>query len=88
MARAEGWQEHFVRHVGRARQLIGLGYCRRRARCHHLEQAGVSTEVMAACIANPEVLRPAALKSILDFEDEIWEKFHPEGTDQIGLLLP
>ena len=51
-------------------------------------QAGVSPEVMAGCIANPEVLRPAALKSIFDFENQIWERFHPEGTEQMGLLLP
>ncbi len=51
-------------------------------------QAGVSPEAMAACISNPEVLRPAALKSVFDFENEIWAKFHPEGTEQMGLLLP
>ena len=51
-------------------------------------QAGLSKEVMAACVANPEVLRPKALKSIYDFEKEIWEKLHPEGAEQMGLLLP
>ena len=51
-------------------------------------KAGVTPEVMAACITNPEILRPDALKSILDFEEEIWNKLHPEGTDQLGLLLP
>lgn len=51
-------------------------------------QAGVTPEVMAACIATPEVLHPDKLKGIFDFEKEIWEKFHPEGTDQLGLLLP
>ena len=51
-------------------------------------QAAVAPEAMAGCIANPEVLRPPAFKSILDFEQEIWEKFHPEGVEQMGLLLP
>jgi twinkle protein len=51
-------------------------------------QAGVSAQVMADCVVNAEVLRPAALKCILDFEREIWEKFHPDGREQMGLLLP
>lgn len=51
-------------------------------------QAGVTAEAMGRCVADPEVLRPAALKSIYDFEEEIWKKLHPEGTDQMGLLLP
>lgn len=51
-------------------------------------QAGIATAVMAACVANPEVLRPERLKSIYDFENEIWEKFHSEGADRIGLTLP
>lgn len=44
-------------------------------------QDAVPLATMAACVANPEVLRPDALKSILDFEDEIWKKLHPEGSD-------
>lgn len=51
-------------------------------------QACVTAETMAACVANPEVLRPSALKNIYDFENLIWEKIHPEGIDQTGLLLP
>jgi hypothetical protein len=50
--------------------------------------AGLTAAAMAACIANPEVLRPDKLKSIFDFEREIWEKFYPEGSDKLGLLLP
>lgn len=50
--------------------------------------AGVPFEVMQRCIEQPEVLRPPALKNIYDFEQQIWEKFHPEGLDQVGLLLP
>lgn len=51
-------------------------------------QAGVAAAVIAACVAQPEVIAPPKLKSIYDFETEIWEKFHPEGTEQMGLLLP
>ena len=51
-------------------------------------QAGVPREPMAACIASPEVLHPEKLKGIFDFEQKIWQKFHPEGIDQLGLLLP
>lgn len=50
--------------------------------------AGVTPAAMAAALAHPEVLRPQHLKAIEDFEDEIWQKFHPEGRDQLGLLLP
>ena len=32
--------------------------------------------------------KPDRLKSIYEFEKEIWQKFHPEGADQIGLTLP
>jgi hypothetical protein len=51
-------------------------------------KAGITAAAMAACVSNPEVLRPDNLKSIFDFEEEIWGKFYPEGTDQIGLVLP
>lgn len=51
-------------------------------------QAGVAVAVIAFCIAQPEVLHPSKLKSIYDFEQDIWDKFHPEGTEQMGLLLP
>lgn len=51
-------------------------------------QAGVTAEAMAECVRNPEILRPKELKCIGDFEDDIWRKFHPEGKDQLGLLLP
>jgi twinkle protein len=51
-------------------------------------QGGVTRETMVACVNEPEVLKPAALKDIYAFENEIWEKLHPEGTDQLGLRLP
>jgi hypothetical protein len=51
-------------------------------------QAAVSTGIMTECVANAEVLRPAALKNIYDLENEIWQKFHPQGVEQMGLLLP
>ena len=51
-------------------------------------QAGVSPDAIAQCVLEPEILKPAKLKSIYEFEKEIWNKFHPEGTDQIGLTLP
>jgi twinkle protein len=51
-------------------------------------QAGVATEVIAECVSAPEILKPDKLKSIYEFEREIWQKFHPEGTEQIGLTLP
>lgn len=50
--------------------------------------AGVALAAMVACVASPEVIRPAKLKNIFDFENEIWEKLYPEGTDKMGLLLP
>jgi hypothetical protein len=50
--------------------------------------AGVSAAEMAECIREPEIIRPEQLKDIYDFELAIWEKFHPEGRDQLGLLLP
>lgn len=50
--------------------------------------AGLTAAVMAACVANADVIRPPKLKSAYDFEQEIWEKFHPEGTEKLGLLLP
>jgi len=51
-------------------------------------QAGVTSEAMAACVRNAEVIRPDRLKEIYDFEPEIWEKFFPSGKEQTGLLLP
>ena len=51
-------------------------------------QAGLAAAVMATCIADPEFLRPERLKNVYDFETEIWNKFHPEGVEQLGLLLP
>lgn len=51
-------------------------------------QAGVAAAVIAQCVAQPELVQPDRLKSIYDFEQEIWRKFHPEGTEQIGLCLP
>jgi len=51
-------------------------------------QAGVTSEQMAAALTDTEVLRPDHLCSILDFEEEIWSRFHPSGKEQVGLLLP
>jgi twinkle protein len=51
-------------------------------------QAGVSREEIQACVAQAEGIRPEKLKGIMDFGDEIWRKFHPDGTEQLGLLLP
>ena len=51
-------------------------------------QAGVTAEAMAACLENTEVLRPDRLKAIYDFEEDIWQKFHPSSQDQLGLTLP
>lgn len=50
--------------------------------------AGVAAGVIAACVAQPEFLTPAKLKAIYDFEEEIWQKFHPSGREQLGLVLP
>lgn len=51
-------------------------------------QAGLAPEVIAECVREPKILRPARLKGIYDFEREIWHKLHPDGTEQIGLTLP
>jgi twinkle protein len=51
-------------------------------------QAGVPAEAMRACVAAPEILRPDKLKSIYDFEQDIWEKFHSSGKEAEGLTLP
>lgn len=53
-------------------------------------QAGIGSVVMLACLegAATEALRPAHLKSIYDFEEEIWSKFHQSGKEQEGLKLP
>lgn len=51
-------------------------------------QAGLSAEVMAACLREAEVITPERLKAIYDFEQEIWDKFHPTGREQLGYKLP
>jgi twinkle protein len=53
-------------------------------------QAGVLAAAMLACLepGAVEVIRPDRLKSIYDFEEDIWQKFHPSGRDQLGLVLP
>jgi len=51
-------------------------------------QAGVSAEVIRECVLRPEFIQPPKLKTAADFEEEIWQKFHPTGKDQIGLTLP
>ena len=51
-------------------------------------QAGIGAALINDSVANAEVIKPAKLKGIYEFENEIWKKFHPEGTDQIGLTLP
>lgn len=51
-------------------------------------QAGVPVEVMTACLHNAEVITPERLRAIYDFEQEIWEKFHSTGREQLGYVLP
>jgi twinkle protein len=51
-------------------------------------QAGTDATGADACVINAEVIKPEKLKDIYAFEKQIWEKFHPEGTAQLGLLLP
>lgn len=50
--------------------------------------AGVTRETILACVSSPEIITPAKLKDVYAFEEEIWQKFHPTGTEQLGLLLP
>lgn len=51
-------------------------------------QAGVAAAAITACVATPEFLTPDKLKSIYDFEQEIWLKFHGQDREQLGLVLP
>jgi twinkle protein len=51
-------------------------------------QAGLTAEVLTACVRAAEVITPERLKSIFDFEQGIWEKFHPSGAEQLGYTLP
>ncbi len=51
-------------------------------------QAGVSVRELAAALTNPEYIAPPKLKTAYDFEEEIWQKFHPDGKEQLGLVLP
>jgi hypothetical protein len=51
-------------------------------------QNGVTPEQMQAAVHQAEFIKPDRLKSIYEFEEEIWNKFHPSGTEQIGLTLP
>jgi len=50
--------------------------------------AGVSILTITAAVSNAEVIKPDKLKGIYEFENAIWEKFHAEGTEQLGLVLP
>ncbi len=51
-------------------------------------QAGLSRAEIEACVGAPEILKPERLKNIYEFEEEIWQKFHPSGKEQVGLTLP
>jgi twinkle protein len=51
-------------------------------------QAEVVPAAIAQCVAVAEILKPEKLKDIYEFEQAIWQKFHPDGTDQVGLTLP
>ncbi len=51
-------------------------------------QAGVTAEVMTACLHDAEVITPERLRGIYDFEQAIWEKFHATGREQLGYVLP
>ncbi len=51
-------------------------------------QAGVPADVMTACLHSAEVITPERLRGIYDFEQEIWEKFHATGREQLGYVLP
>lgn len=51
-------------------------------------QAGVTLLAVMACVAAAEVIKPDKLKGIYEFENAIWEKFHPAGGKEPGLLLP
>lgn len=50
--------------------------------------AGLEATTMRASVAAEEVIRPERLKGIYDFEQAIWEKFHPTGREQLGYVLP
>lgn len=50
--------------------------------------AGLAPAVIASCVASPEFIAPPKLKGPEDFEEEIWQKFHPEGREQMGMVLP
>ena len=51
-------------------------------------QAGLSATVIKASVTTAEIIKPDKLKSIYEFEKAIWQKLHPTGTEQLGLLLP
>jgi twinkle protein len=51
-------------------------------------QAGVLAAEMADCLKHAEFLKPEKLKSIYDFEMEIWSKLHNVSADYVGLPLP
>jgi hypothetical protein len=51
-------------------------------------QNGITAGQMAETVHQAEFIKPDRLKNIYEFEAEIWNKFHPSGTDQLGLTLP
>lgn len=51
-------------------------------------QAGLSAEQMLGILLTPEVITPPKLKSPRDLAQEIKDKIHPQGKDQLGLTLP
>ena len=51
-------------------------------------QQGVTQAQMDEAMANPDIIKPAKLKTARDLKQEIWEKFHPTDQSQIGHPLP
>lgn len=51
-------------------------------------QAGVAKTEMDLAIETAVEIRPERLRGIYDFEDGIWQKFHPTGAEQLGWVLP
>ena len=68
--------------------LVAEGQQKRRKDANECLQAGVTVEAMQECLKNAEIITPERLKAIYDFEQEIWEKFHPSGRAQMGYTLP
>jgi twinkle protein len=51
-------------------------------------QAGVPKEEIAYHVSTSEIITPPKLKDIYAFEQEIWDKFHSNDRERIGLVLP